>query len=487
MITQSEMSIIGKKARAGLVPFRSIFLESAIESEYKSASFHFQWSEYLLHSDKSFAIEAFRQSAKTNYVLRAYPLYCLAFPASTRSFILIIKANSTEAENKLKDVIDEYRSNPACRHNLVKVITERGDCFEVLVRDEFDNEIRVRIEARGKGASIRGMSTKDKRPQIIIADDLQDLKDVKGDTVWESDWKWFISDVCFLGKGSRIFLIGNNLGEKCILEQAIANAHELNFEVMKIPQINEQGKPTWDSRDKIEDILEEKEKYRKMGELDTWLREKMCVSINEENRIFSVKDFRYYCKAQEKNVLIESNLYLLSDLASSQKSGSDYRVLMLIAVDVDDRWFVIECKYGRWQTVEYLDHVFDIVRRHNLVKVYAEDGQILQTMDSVIKQKQRDAGCYFCVVPLKPSGRQKEYRIKTLQPRFRSNMVWFLEDADYLKELEAELLGFSDDGAKTLHDDLLDTLAYGMDVCKAPHRKSDRRSYVEQERSECLL
>ena len=488
MLSRQELIEIGHKARAGLVPFRRIFLESSDVGEYKPAPFHHQWSEYLLNSDKSFAIEAFRQSAKTNYVLRAFPLYSLAFPDEKRSYILIIKANATEAENKLKDVIDEYKSNPACRHNLVKIVIERGDCFEVIVKNEVNEEIKVRIEARGKGASIRGMSTKDKRPQIIIADDVQDLKDVKGETVWASDWKWFISDVCFLGKDARIFLIGNNLGEKCVLEQAITNAAELNFEVMRVAQIDDEGKPTWADRDKIEDILEEKEKYRKMGQLDEWLREKMCVSVSEENRIFSCADLRYYCEGQKKNFLPASNLFLLSDLASSRKTTSDYRVLMLIAVDSDDRWFVVECQYGRWQTTEYLSKMFDIVRRYKLINAYAEDGQILQTMDSVIKQQQRIEGCYFTVIPLKPSGRQKEYRIKALQPRFRSHMIWFLQDADYLKELESELLGFTNEGTKTLHDDLIDTLAYGLDVCVAPHRKSAQESYVELNAgTECLL
>lgn len=43
------------------------------------------------------------------------------------------------------------------------------------------------------------------------------------DSVLEKDYNWFLSDIVFLGKKSRIFMIGNNLGESCLIERVIAN------------------------------------------------------------------------------------------------------------------------------------------------------------------------------------------------------------------------------------------------------------------------
>ena len=48
-----------------------------------------------------------------------------------------------------------------------------------------DGECNVRIEAYGKGASIRGLSNKDRRPKILILDDIQDLEDARSETVTE--------------------------------------------------------------------------------------------------------------------------------------------------------------------------------------------------------------------------------------------------------------------------------------------------------------
>lgn len=488
MISNKELATIGRKARKNLINFRHIFLTNSTKDEYKAADYQHSWSDILLNSDRNYAIEGFRESGKSQYVLRAFPLYALVFPDESRDFILILKSNSTEAEAKLKELEREYDSNPALRHNLVRIVEKTASNFEVIVHDEKGKEHNIRICARGKGAAIRGMSNVDRRPKIIIADDLQDLKDVKGDTIWETDWQWFLSDVYFLGRNARIFLIGNNLGEKCILEQAINNADNLMFETMRIAQLDDNDNPAWASRDTTEEVLAEKERFRNIGKLEEWLREKMCIAVGDETRVFLASDFRYYSEGQRKHIVQESSLFLLSDLASSTKSKADYRVLMLIAVDDDDRWYILECRYGRWQTTEYLDHMFSMVREHRLIHVYAEDGQILQTMDSVIRLKKQQENTFFEVIPLKPSGRQKEYRIQALQPRFKASMVWFLQDADYLKELESELLGFTMEGAKTLHDDLMDTLAYGLDVCRKPHRKpKSSQSVISLNRDGCML
>jgi hypothetical protein len=49
------------------------------------------------------------------------------------------------------------------------------------------------------------------------------------ETVLEKDYNWFLSDIAFLGKKCRIFMIGNNLGEACLIERVINNKEYLGF------------------------------------------------------------------------------------------------------------------------------------------------------------------------------------------------------------------------------------------------------------------
>lgn len=66
-------------------------------------------------------------------------------------------ANQTKASKQLKEIADTYVSNEFLSLNLVKVKQQSDKAFECVVTDENGEEIRVRMEAYGKGSSIRGL------------------------------------------------------------------------------------------------------------------------------------------------------------------------------------------------------------------------------------------------------------------------------------------------------------------------------------------
>ena len=148
-----------------------------IEDEVEPAWFHYKWSDILLHEKKHFAIEGFRESAKSSYVLRAFPLYRLTYPSKKANYIVFIMANQTKASKQLKEIAETYVSNEFLSLNLVKVKQQSEKAFECVVTDEKGEEICVRMEAYGKGSSIRGLLWGDKRPDIIVIDDPQDVED----------------------------------------------------------------------------------------------------------------------------------------------------------------------------------------------------------------------------------------------------------------------------------------------------------------------
>ena len=259
-----------------LVVFRQLFMP--VENEVPAAWFHHEWGNVLLHGKKHYAVEGFRESAKSSYVLRAYPLHCLVYPKKKNNYIVFIMANQRTASKKLKEIAEEYMSNELFNLNLVKEKERSEKAFEVVVTDENNEEVSVRIEAYGKGAAVRGLNSRDRRPSIIIIDDPQDLSDSLSDTIQDNDYDWFLSDVIFLGRNTRIFFIGNNLGEKCLIERVIANKDLLKFEAVRIPVINEDGKSNWEEMYPVEAV----EKEKKIGViLGNWIfgNEKKCVLL----------------------------------------------------------------------------------------------------------------------------------------------------------------------------------------------------------------
>lgn len=475
-ISNKKIKQAGDKCRKSLVAFRFIALSNDDDKELKSAEFHWKLSNLLLRDKKSVAIEAFRESGKTSYVMRAYPLYCLAYPKMGRDYLVLIKNNATLARKKLKEIEEEYLSNPLLMSRMVKIKEQSSDVFSVDIKDDDDKVINIRIEAYGKGSSIRGLNNRDRRPSIVICDDLQDLEDTRSETIPETDWKWFLSDVAFLGKHTRIFMIANNLGAKSIIERIFDDPESVGFETLRIPA-EENGVPSWEEMINLDELAEEKEKYRKMGELDLWYRERMCVAIADETRTFKKEDFRYYNHREVFDIARGCNVFIRTDLAVSEKKTADYSVITTLGIDEDNTWYVLDCAYGRWDVNTTLDEMFKAVLKWKPLNVGIEKVAFQAVIESLILDKQRQDNVFFKLVEEK-ADKQKELRINALQPRFKANTILFPQEAGWLAEMEAELLMFP----KAKHDDLIDTLAYFEQDTHRPQTRSSYRHVPRNQR-----
>lgn len=458
-----------QKSQRSLVDYRHIMLING-DTEVEPAEFHFEWSHILLNGSGNDAIEGFRESGKTQYVLRAFPLYCLQFPSDRRDYIVIIKKNARLASAKLKEIGNEYESNPGISSNCIKIVEQSAESFAVDVRGQDGRKHNIRIEAYGKGASIRGLANVDRRPKVVIIDDPQDVEDASSPTMQQSDWDWFLSDVMFLGQRTRIFAIGNNLGETCILERIGANASDLGFTFQRQPCMDANGS-TWPSKFKVDEIERERNAFERLGKLPIWLREKMCLAVSDETRIFRKSDFQYFnLNSFIKTRIYACNVFLVADPASSMADDSDYRCIIACAVDADNYWYILEVAYGRWDSVGFFDHLFRMSVAWGTREVGIEEGIYLQAIEKFLDREQRRRNQFFTVTPLKHGRVKKEERIKVLQPRFRTQSILFAEGQTWLGEMEAELLAFTMQGTKGLHDDLIDTLAYLEQIVRVPYK-----------------
>ena len=458
----SPVSAVANAYRQGkksLVSFRRLFLP--IPDEVTPPWFHETWSDILLNGKKHYAIQGFRESAKTSIVLRAFPLHCLVYPEDNKSYIVFVMANQKAASKRLKEIADEYVTNPLFNLNLVKVKEQSEKAFECVVKNELGEEKLIRFEAYGKGSGIRGLNSRDRRPDIILIDDPQDLEDSLSETIQNNDYDWFISDVFFLGKKTRIFFIGNNLGEKCLIERIISNKESLKFEAIKIPIMDAEGKSNWPERWDVAEIEQEKEDFRKIGKLDLWVREKMCMSISPDSQIFRKEHFKYYEPSELKTDGF--SVYTTVDLAISEKSTADYSVVCTVGVNKENHWFLLDIQYGRWDPTKLMDKIFEAVALWKPIYVGMEKVAYQAALIHFVQKEMPKRNQWFTVKEL-IAEKKKELRIQALQPRFTAGTVWFPMGAKFLTELESELLMFP----RSLHDDLVDCIAYIPQIALPP-------------------
>ena len=451
-----------KGALNSLLKFREEFIPSS--DDVKVAKFHEEWSDILLNGTGNFAIEAFRESAKTQIVIRANLLHALTYPQKHRSYLVIICANQTIASKKLQEVSREFTASRSMNGLVQEIKDNSGLALEVHYR----TGDKVRIEAYGKGAAVRGLSWGSKRPDLVIIDDPQDEEDARSETVTASDWDWFLSDVYFLGQASRIFVIGNNLGERCIMECIMRNSERLKFTVNKIPimrKVEEDGvtvwKSSWPEKWPLHAIEKERQEFAVLGKTDLWYRNKMCECISPMSQKFKRDYFKYYDKPPS---LSEMNVYTTVDLAISQKANSDYSAIVTVGVNEAGHWFILDVEYGRYDPSTTMDAIFSAVQKWRPLVVGIEAVAYQNALMHFLEKEMPQRGIFFRITPLK-AGKSKELRIDTLQPRFAVGSVWFKSGAVWLSEIENELLAYPH-GAR---DDVIDALAYMEQVAAMPY------------------
>ncbi len=456
MKNKQEIVELYQNASKSLVSFLSAFV---ITDPVKPAKFHYWLSDLLLNSSENIAVEGFRESAKTSYVVYGLPLYYLTFPNYNRSYIVMLKDNDDSAKQKLKDIRDMYLNNKLMSANVQKVYAQ-GDVFDVLTKEG----VRVRIEAYGKGTSIRGLTWMNRRPDIVIMDDVQTVDDVRSDTLSDRDWNWFLSDVYMLSKQSRVFMIGNNLGDRCIIERLGKVGRDFGFKFYRIPAIKD-GRAVWPEKFTVDYLMKEKEAYNKAGKIDIWLRERMCQSVAEELQVFKKSYFNYYMKLPEGKY----NYYTAVDLAISEKESADYTVIVTIAVSEQNIRFIERLDYFRTSDLDVtMSKIFEHVRQFRPQRVAVEKVAFQAAMEKMLKKKMLDENMFFTLEMVQPKG-SKEMRIYSgLQPLYAAGAIFHKQGADYLSELENELLMFTKEGAKSEHDDLMDALQMANAIANVP-------------------
>jgi predicted phage terminase large subunit-like protein len=173
--------------------------------------------------------------------------------------------------------------------------------------------------------------------------------------------------------------------------------------------------------------------------------------------------FRYYRLDDIRRKLPSMSKYTTVDLAIGQTKRSDFTVVCTIAVDKDNNWFILDMDYGRYNVSETMNAIFAAVQKHRPRLVGMEGVAYQAAMKQFLERDMSARNSYFSIQML-DSDRKKELRIEGMHPRFEAGKIFFPADAQFLPELEKELMAFP----RGQHDDLIDALAYQEQVAAPP-------------------
>jgi hypothetical protein len=272
-------------------------------------------------------------------------------------------------------------------------------------------------------------------------------------------------------------MIGNNLGEKCILERVANNQENTKFEFIRVP-IADKGadyEPTWPSKYTREYIKGERSDYEKMGKISIWLRERMCVAVAEENKIFDENDIKSFYPPTDRARPHDRNRFATLDPAYGKNPDSCFRAIVINEIDTDNNWFIQDVRYGRWDAKEMIDQIFDTVVTWGINDFGIERGEYKDIIEPFLDDEKRKRNVWFNVIEMEHARIGSKFeRIKMLQPRFKAHSIYFPIGASWIPEMKTELAGVTREGIKSLFIDLVDALAMQTQIAKRPYREMSR-------------
>jgi hypothetical protein len=372
-----------------------------------------------------FAIGIPRGFAKTTFIKILCVWYILF---SHKRFILIVGASEELAVNTVSDICSLLSSS-----NIVKLFGRWNNEIEV---DQQATKIfyyrgrNIVLKAIGAETSVRGINRNNDRPDVIILDDVQRKEDAENAELASKLLKWILGTLSLArsNEGCTYIYVGNMYPRNCILEKLKNNTQWTSFIVGGLLA---DGSSLWEELKPAEDLLEEWQALKELGEEDIFISE---ILNSTQITPASGLDLTRIPECPEYYLNVEPDgSFILIDPSSAKKTADDCTIEHYSVVDGTPIFDDID--HGVFTPLETIKAALRLGAKHNTRLICVEDvayqSSLLFWFEYICEQEGITG---FEFMPTTPKGRAKNDRIKKgllrcikgetyLHPRVRSHVI----------------------------------------------------------------
>lgn len=448
---------------------------------------HFDWWDLCCSKSQYVAIAAPRNHAKSTAISFSWLLAAVLF--RQHQFVVLVSDTETQATLFLGDIKQELIEN----EDLVNLfgISKFVKLAETDIIVEMSDGYRFRIVAKGAEQKLRGLKWNNRRPDLILCDDLENDEVVQNQDRREKFRRWFYGALIpSKSNEGKVVIIGTILHMDSLLERLMPSSGS-NYTVIedckmystkpasmwtsvKYRAHNEDwSKILWPERFSKERLKAIRQGYLDQGMPDMYSQEYLNYPIDESVAYFRRDDFIPMQQEDwEQNVI----WYSAVDFAVSQRERSDYTVIASVAVDPTGKIHVRDIRRGRWDAQQIIDEMFSVQKRYRPELFIVEQGTIEKALGPFLKREMQQRNVYINLFPMVPT-KDKLSRARSLQARLRSGGVHFDKDASWYATLEDEMVRFP----KDRHDDQVDALSWiGLVLDKLTEAPTDAEIAEEE-------
>jgi phage terminase large subunit-like protein len=168
------------------------------------------------------------------------------------------------------------------------------------------------------------------------------------------------------------------------------------------------------------------------------------------------------------------NVFAAIDFAFSKSRRSDYTALVVVGVDSEWNYYVLDIERFKTDKIsDYFKVIRDTHTKWDFRKIRCETTVAQMMIVKDLKENYiKPHGLFLSVDEFRPTrsmGSKQERMAATLEPRYDNQQMWHYKGGN-CQTLEEELIV-----AHPPHDDVMDALTAAVDVAVAPSRRASRK------------
>lgn len=461
--------------------FVSSLLQKNFDGASTSPACHYEWWQMFCSAHPQVAIAAPRNHAKSTALTFGWHMAMLCFREV--SYSVIVSDTTTQAIQFLGDMKTEFAENEALR-KLFKIKEFLKEAEDDLIVSFTDGK-KFRIQAKGAEVKLRGLKWDNRRPDLIICDDLENDEIVMNKERRDKFRRWFYGALLPAKAVHGIVrYVGTILHTDSMLESVMPKPYQKKTIVSGLKTYHLDRRPwlaakykahnedftdiLWESRYNASYFREKRQEYVDQGYPDVYSMEFLNIPIDESVAYFKRKDFIELTEEDKDKML---KYYITGDLAISKEETADYSVFIVSAVDEDKMLYIKNVIRERLDGREIVDMIIALEDMYEPEIFALEEMQVTKAIGPFLQEEMIRTGIFPNIQKLKHGGKDKIARAKSIQARIRAHGVKFDKAGDWYQIFEDECCTFP----RSKHDDQVDAFAYlGMllsSIIEAPTRE----------------
>lgn len=447
--------------------FTTSLLLSRFDSPKRTPNFHLELWDLVTRPERYIAIAAPRGHAKSTAVTHTFVLASVLF--RERDFALIISDTEGQAIQFLGDIKKELQENEQLIATFgVKRFVKDAET-DIIV--EFQDGAQFRIIAKGSEQKVRGLKWRNKRPNLIIGDDLENDEIVMNEDRRAKFRNWFFNALVPAGSDDCLYrIVGTILHMDALLERLMPPWGDKTTETNGLKHWSTEERPwlavryqahtedfskiLWKEKFPKERLLEIRKMYIEQGFPEGYSQEYLNYPIDEENAFFRRDDFPDVDEEGKDEYL---EYYVGGDLAISEKDTRAYSVFVIAGMNAKGILKVVDVRRFRGDSLDIIQEFFAIHSKYKPQAFFVEKENILRSVGPVLFEKMRETGIYLnigedtMIVPTQ----DKMKRAQSIRARARAGGVQVRHDTYWADAFLTELIQFP----RGVYKDQVDALA----------------------------